>query len=111
MVADRRASHEPLPFWKKPNWVVPMVVAGLNCLAIVGVAHVTARDITTLRPSDDASVLERRISRTTDTWDLTTFGTPPEAVLLDCEQYTNVTVAVRTPVTTFSAVLCPSPAP
>lgn len=114
MVEDRRADRPPLPFWRKPNWMVPLIVAALNSLAMFGVAHVTASRVNPLRSSTgrgDDQVLSGRAVRTEDTWDLQAGGFEVDRLSMDCAEATNVTVAVRTDATTVTAVMCPDPLP
>lgn len=121
MVDDRRAARPSLPFWRKPNWMVPIFVAALNAVAVIGVAHVTASNVNPLRSSSgsgsatvtapDDNVLGGRADRTPDVWDLSAVGHDGEQLSMGCEQASNVTVALRTGSTTVTAVMCPFPAP
>lgn len=113
MVEDRRADHPPLPVWRKPNWMVPIIVAALNAVAMFGVAHVTASSVNPLRSSrsDDGQVLGDKVTNDTDVWDLRSGGFEVDRLAMDCAQATNVAVAIRTDTTTVTAVMCPDPLP
>ena len=112
MVADRRRVRSALPFWRKPNWMVPIIVAALNGGAIVGVAQVTSRPVSPVSTAGQGgTVLGNQLSRTPDTWDLTAVGHAGEELSVACDLVANVQVELRTSATTLVAVMCPTPTP
>ena len=119
-----RQRRGPLPFWRKPNWMVPIIVAALNTAALIVVSMSSRRSTTIVAsfPSTGASAVTVAATAPTpvnvlgtsiahDTWNLGGAGVPGGALDVVCDHASNLRVELRSAGTTATTVLCPTSGP